>query len=111
MIKLLEYLDEDEASPFADWFESLEAVAAAKVTSALIKLEHGHFGNIKSVGKGLSEYRINYGPGYRIYLAKDGDKLIILLGGGSKKSQQKDIQYALDYWDDYKKRSRQERTE
>jgi putative addiction module killer protein len=104
MIKLVEYLDEHGRSPFETWFESLEARAAAKVVIATEKLRQGHFGNVKSVGSGVSEYRIDCGPGYRIYFAKDGDRLIILLAGGSKKRQQQDIEDAQYRWQQYKAR-------
>ncbi len=62
----------------------------------------------KNVGAGVSEYRIDFGPGYRVYLGKDGDTLIILLGGGTKKRQQKDIEAAQALWREYKQRKRQE---
>ncbi len=62
----------------------------------------------KGVGAGVSEYRIDFGPGYRVYFGKDGDTLIILLGGGTKKRQQKDIEAAQDLWREYKQRKRQE---
>jgi putative addiction module killer protein len=61
------------------------------VAVALIRIEQGNLSNVKGVGAGVFEYRIDYGPGYRIYLGKDGDEIIILLGGGSKKRQQQDI--------------------
>ena len=67
-------------------------------------MENGNFSNVKSVGNGVSERRIDFGPGYRIYFAKDGDNLIILLGGGTKKRQQSDINKAREYWKDYKDR-------
>ena len=67
-------------------------------------MENGNFSNVKSVGNGVSERRVDFGPGYRIYFAKDGDNLIILLGGGTKKRQQSDINKARKYWKDYKDR-------
>jgi putative addiction module killer protein len=59
---------------------------------------------VKGVGSGVQEYRIDFGPGYRIYFGKDGDRLVILLGGGTKRRQQKDIALALERWTDYRKR-------
>jgi putative addiction module killer protein len=104
MIAIREYLAESGRSPFADWFQSLNAPAAAKVTTAIVRLEAGNFSNVKGVGSGVFEYRIDFGQGYRIYFGKDGDQLIILLGGGSKKRQQQDIAKAIQLWTAYKKR-------
>ncbi len=63
--------------------------------------------NVKAVGQGVSEYKINVGPGYRVYFGKDGDTLVILLGGGTKKRQSRDIEAAQSLWKDYKRRKRQ----
>jgi putative addiction module killer protein len=102
--EIREYLKEDGKSPFAIWFHSLHAPAAAKIAIALSRMENGNFSNVKGVGSGVYEYRIDFGPGYRIYLGKDGETLVILLGGGSKKKQQNDIEVAIAAWADYKKR-------
>lgn len=106
MIQLLEYTDTDGRSPFADWFDGLDAFAAAKIATALIRVEQGNFSNTKGVGAGVLEYRVDYGPGYRIYFGKDGERLVILLAGGTKKWQQRDIEAAQARWDDYKQRKR-----
>jgi putative addiction module killer protein len=108
MITIREYLDQWGGSPFAKWFESLNAPAASKVTTALIRIEQGNFSNSKGVGTGVYECRIDFGPGYRVYFGKDGNTLIILLGGGTKKHQNRDIMAAQECWDDYKKRKAQE---
>jgi putative addiction module killer protein len=105
-ITVKEYLDARGDSPFAHWFGGLDAMAAAKVATALYRLEQGNFSRVKGVGGGLYECKINFGPGYRIYFGKDGDALIILLGGGTKKRQQADITAALSCWEDYKRRKR-----
>jgi putative addiction module killer protein len=107
MVDVLEYLDGDGKSPYAIWFESLNAEAAAKVTMAVTRLRQGNFSRVKGVGSGVFEYRIDFGPGYRIYLGKDGNKLVILLGGGSKKRQSADISLAIARWQDYKKRKKE----
>jgi putative addiction module killer protein len=91
MVTIREYLDLNGRSPYAKWFNRLNAPAAAKVATALIRMEQGNFSTSKGVGEGVFECRIDFGPGYRIYFGKDGDTLVILLGGGIKKSQQKDI--------------------
>ena len=108
MIEIREYIDTQGRSPCARWFDRLNARAAANVATALVRMEQGNFSNAKGVGTGVSEYRINFGPGYRVYFGKDGDALIILLGGGTKKRQQKDIEAAQDLWREYKQRKRQE---
>jgi len=73
------------------------------------RMELGNFSNVKGVGAGVLEYRIDFGPGYRIYFGKDGDVLLILLGGGKKKGQQLDIATAQARWKDYKQRKSQEK--
>jgi putative addiction module killer protein len=104
MIELRGYIDEKGKKRFASWFEALDSSAAAKVTLALTRMEQGNFSNAKGVGAGVYEYKINFGPGYRIYFARDGDRLVILLGGGTKKHQNKDIQDAQACWADYKRK-------
>jgi len=88
----------------------LNAAAAAKVMSAIHRMEQGNFSNAKSVGGGVYEFRVNFGPGYRVYFGKDGDLLVILLAGGSKKRQNTDIAAAKVNWRCYKDRKRQEAT-
>jgi putative addiction module killer protein len=104
MIDVREYNDRDGRSPFADWFDRLNAQAAAKVATALTRLAGGNFSNIKGVGSGVFEFKIDFGPGYRVYFGKDGERLVILLGGGSKKRQHQDINTAHARWQDYKQR-------
>ncbi len=108
MITIEEYLDQRGRSPFARWFEGLPAPAAAKVTVALIRMEHGNFSNAKGVGVGVLECRIDFGPGYRIYFGKVGETVIVLLGGGSKKHQSGDIRNAQERWRDYRWRKAKE---
>lgn len=106
LFQVKELLLPDGSSPFADWFASLDAMAAAKVSVAMARMEQGNLSNAEWF-RGIGEYKIDWGPGYRIYLAKDGLKIIVLLGGGSKKRQQKDIDQAIDFWEDYKRRKSQ----
>jgi len=108
-VQIVEYLDLRGRSPFADWFDNLNAQAAAKVTIALTRIEQGNLSNVKGVGAGVLEYRIDFGPGYRIYFGRDGDTLIILLAGGTKARQQNDIAGAQARWADYKRRRRETR--
>lgn len=104
MLELRYYLAADGKSPFEDWFFDLNAPAAAKVTVALARLEHGNLSNVKGVGEGVLECRIDHGPGYRVYFGRDGELLVILLTGGTKRRQDKDIDAAKDFWADYKRR-------
>jgi putative addiction module killer protein len=108
MIEVREYLKPDGGSPFADWFTHLNPQAAAKVTSALTRLVAGNFSNVKGVGSGVFEFRIDFGPGYRVYFGKDGERLVIVLGGGTKKRQQHDINSALINLRDYKRRKKED---
>ena len=103
-LRILEYLDASGQSPFARWFGRLNPTAAAKITIALYRLEHGNFSSVKGVGAGVYEYKIDFGPGYRIYFGKDGDRIIILLGGSDKKGQAAAILNAQAAWARYKKR-------
>jgi putative addiction module killer protein len=102
--EILEYLDRNNRSPYAEWFESLSAPAAAKVAVAIARLAQANFSNVKGVGGGVYECRVNFGPGLRIYFGKDGERMILLLAGGTKKRQQNDIEDARDRWQDYKRR-------
>ena len=95
MVEVLEYLDASGRSPYAEWFDCLNAPAAAKVATAVTRLAQGNLSNLKGAGGGVFECKIDFGPGYRVYLGKDGDRLVILLGGGTKKRQQQDISRAL----------------
>src|ERR1700754_1262307 len=102
MLEIRYYAAADGREPFAGWFADLDAVARAKVTRAIARLEQGNFSNVKSVGEGVLEYRIDFGPGYRVYFGRDGEALVILLTGGTKKRQQRDIDDAHAYWQAYK---------
>ena len=106
MIDIVEYLREDGRSPFGHWFDRLEARAAAKVAVARLKLAAGQMGNVKPVGEGVAEYRIDYGPGYRFYFGQDGTRLILLLLGGDKTTQPGDIAEVKACWQDYKRRKK-----
>ena len=107
LIVVREYIDEAGGNPFGMWFAGLDSVAAVRVTVALERIALGHQSALKSVGEGVFEYKIDFGPGYRIHFGKDGEKLIILVGGGTKKRQNKDIEAAKQTWKDYKRRKRQ----
>jgi putative addiction module killer protein len=104
-IKVEEYIREDASNPYRQWFDSLSAQAAAKVTVAKLRMTLGNTSSIKWFD-GMGEYVIDWGPGYRIYLAKDGDTLIVLFGGGTKSGQQRDIGKAKALLVEYKARKK-----
>ena len=103
--RLEEYVREDGGNPYQKWFNGLDAQAAAKVTVAKARLELGNTSNLEWF-RGIGEYKIDWGPGYRIYLAKEGDTLIILFGGSTKKDQQKANDQAVALHDEYKARKK-----
>lgn len=92
-IRIEDYVREDGSNPYKKWFDGLDPQSAAKVTTAKLRLELGNTSSIKWFA-GMGECVIDWGPGYRIYLAKDGDTLIVLFGGGTKRGQQRDIDQA-----------------
>ncbi len=103
-MQLLYYIEVTGRSPFAEWFDRLSQEAAAKVAVALKRMEQGNLSNAKAVGEGVLEYRINFGPGYRVYFGYEGKSIVIMLAGGSKQRQQRDIAAAKRRWSDYKMR-------
>lgn len=106
MVEIRYYVDKGGKAPFARWVDDLEYVAAAKVSVALRRIAAGNHSNVKGVGEGVLEFRIDTGPGYRVYFGRDGDTLVILLTGGTKKRQQRDILDARIFWHDYKRTKR-----
>jgi putative addiction module killer protein len=105
-MEIVEYLSVDGRSPFGAWFEDLSAQPAARVTMAISRMQGGNFSQAKAVGAGVFECKIDFGPGYRVYFGRDGERLIILLAGGTKKRQQADIVSAQAHWAEYKKRKK-----
>jgi putative addiction module killer protein len=99
------YLSEDGRSLFAEWFEALDSAARVRVATAIERLEAGNISGLKSVGGGILELRIFFGPGYRVYLGREKADLIIVLAGGTKQRQQKDIKAARLLWQKYKRRT------
>ena len=100
-----EYEDEHGTSLYADWLKSLrDARAKAKIVLRVDRMELGLFGDSQSIGDGLSELRIHYGPGYRVYYGKEGQQIYLLLCGGDKSSQSKDIKKAKACWKNHKRR-------
>jgi putative addiction module killer protein len=102
MIRVREYQDARGRNEYKMWFDGLDVAAATRVTVALERIAAGNTSSIKPVGEGVSEYKIDFGPGYRIYFGRDGEQLVILLGGGAKKRQNQDIEDAKAAWREYK---------
>jgi putative addiction module killer protein len=91
--------------PLSEWLDGLrDGRARARIVARMDRLSVGLLGDWRSVGDGVCELRIDYGPGYRVYYGQDGEALILLLCGGDKRTQAKDIEKAHGYWKDYKAR-------
>jgi putative addiction module killer protein len=99
--EIRQYMAENGRSPFADWFDDLDAVTAARVHRCIRRLEAGNFGAAKSLRDGVFELRLDFGPGYRVYYGREGRVIIILLGGGGKRRQDVDIAAAVERWKHY----------
>jgi putative addiction module killer protein len=102
-MEILAYRTTTGRRPFWDWFDDLDTTANARVTRALRQLANGNLSNTKSVGSGVLEFRIDFGPGYRIYFGRDGREIVVLLTGGDKRRQQRDIDAAISFWGEYKR--------
>ena len=107
MIEVRQYVDRQGRNPFERWFGKLDDEVQARIAVALYRLERGSSA-AKGVGAGVMELRLDFGPGYRIDFGKDGETLVILLGGGTKKRQDNDIVGAQQLWREYKQRKREE---
>jgi putative addiction module killer protein len=96
-----EYLREDGSSPYRDWLSTLDIAVKARIQARVLRFESGNLGDHKSVGEGVLEARLDFGPGYRVYFGLDGEDIVLLLIGGHKKSQRGDIRQAREYWKEY----------
>lgn len=108
-VEIRVYEDETGTRPFHLWFHRLPDTHASKIDTAITRLAAGNRSGLKAVGEGVSEWRVDWGPGLRIYLAMDGVNLVILLGGGNKSRQAADIRAAKACWADYKRRKKLEK--
>ena len=100
------YSTESGGKPFKEWLEDLRDVQGrARIRVRLDRARLGNLGDNRSVGEGVHEFRIAHGPGYRVYFGLEGNRLILLLLGGDKSTQQKDIARAKEYWRDYQRRT------
>lgn len=100
-LKVREYVDRRGDSPFRDWLDSLDTPVRARIQARILRVESGNLGDHKSIGTGVIELRLDFGPGYRVYFGRDGDTLILLLMGGDKTSQRRDIKKAQELWSEY----------
>jgi len=104
--EIREYVSDDGHNPFREWLRSLKDIQArARIRVRINRLRQGNFGDCRSVGEGVSELRIPADPGYRVYFAKVGQTIVLLLCGGDKRTQAKDISKAKAYWTDYRRRT------
>ncbi len=96
------FRDQAGNEPFTDWLERVrDSTTRRRILKRLLRIESGHYGDFKAVGGGVMELRLFFGPGYRIYFGEDGDTIVILLYGGDKDSQSRDIEQAQRYWQEY----------
>lgn len=105
--ELLTYENADGKRPFDNWLYGLKDRATkARIIARLNRVALGNMGDSKSVGEGVCELRLDFGKGYRVYFAQEGEEIVLLLCGGDKGSQAKDVRLAKNYWEDYKKRKK-----
>lgn len=103
MVEIEFFEDDDGKEPFTEWFNSLrDIMARVKLRQRLDRMEHGNFGDVEPVGQGVSEIKMDYGPGYRIYFVDFNKKKALILYGGDKSTQKKDIKKAQEYYRKHK---------
>lgn len=108
MYELQDYLTEEGRDPYAEWLLALvDRQARARTLVRVSRMATGNFGDCKPVGEGVWELRVDWGPGYRVYYAMAGKRLVLLLAGGDKRKQQADIASAIGRWDDWQQRRKQ----
>ena len=101
-IMILEYRTAASKVPYREWLTTLDVVTKARIQARVFRFELGHLGDTKSVGDGVFEARVDFGSGYRVYFGRSGRSLIVLLLGGDKRSQQRDIAKAKSHWTEWK---------
>jgi len=110
-LAIREYLTPQGTNPFRDWLKSLDVGVQARIQARVLRFENGNLGDHKPVGDGVWEARLDFGPGYRLYFGKAGISVLLLLAGGDKGSQSKDIASAQRYWKDYGKEAKHDKTQ
>jgi putative addiction module killer protein len=107
MMELRIYLTEDGSAPFEDWISGLRDVTGrARIRARLARVQAGNFGDCKPLRDGVQELRIDHGPGYPVYLSRQGNVLVLLLCGSDKADQERAIRQAVDYLNDWKNRGK-----
>ena len=106
MIRVVHYVTSNGKDHFGEWLQSQNSQVRARIQTRIDRIELGNFGDRKGVGEGVSELRIDFGPGYRVYYGRDGETLVILLARGTKKRQARDIERAQMLWNEYKREKR-----
>lgn len=101
LLRVSEYVTADGKNPFRDWLDVLDVQTRARIQARILRCSTGNLGDHRTVGSGVREARVMFGPGYRIYFGKDGASLLVLLVGGDKTSQSRDIRRAQRFWKDY----------
>lgn len=101
-----EYVEDSGRIPFRDWLAELDKATRARVQARVLRFETGNLGDHKEVGAGVLEARLDFGPGYRVYFGRKGRELVLLLLGGNKGSQKKDIKRAQEFWSQYLKENK-----
>ncbi len=105
-MEVLRYVTESGKDAFGDWLAGVRDVRTrAKIAARIARLAAGNFGDCKSLRGGVRELRIRWGPGYRVYYAQAGGTCVLLLCGGDKRTQSADVERAIEYWNDYKRRT------
>ena len=102
-VRVTQYIGTNGRNRFDDWFRRLEPQTRARIQTRIDRIELGNFGDYRSVGQGVCEFRIHLGPGYRVYFGREGHELVVLLGGGSKHRQTRDVARAQADWQAYKR--------
>lgn len=106
-MEIRHYLDDRGRDVFQRWLDGLgDMQGRVAITRRMSRVEQGNFGDHKYLNDGISELRFDLGPGYRVYYAMDGETVVLLLGGGDKDSQERDIARAIEAWSDYQKRNK-----
>jgi putative addiction module killer protein len=106
VIHLVEFVDARGVALYSAWRATLDVSVSARILRSTLRLGEGNFSSTKSVGGGVFELRLDFGPGYRVYFGRDGERVVLLLGGGTKQRQSDDIADARKRWSEYKQAKR-----
>jgi putative addiction module killer protein len=110
-IEIREYIDARGHNHYREWLSKLDPSVRARIDKSVFRVGYGNLSGVKPEGEGVSALRVDFGSGYRVYFGQDGEQLVILLAGGTKRRQENDIQLARSLWSEYKKRKRENKRE